>query len=64
MAYDQKRVVDAIRAFEAGEIVVVTDDDDRENEGDLIISAVHCTPEKNGADRAPHIRHRLRAHAA
>lgn len=46
MAYDQKRVVDAIRAFEAGEIVVVTDDDDRENEGDLIISAVHCTPEK------------------
>lgn len=46
MAYDQKRVVDAIRAFEAGEIVVVMDDDDRENEGDLIVSAVHCTPEK------------------
>jgi 3,4-dihydroxy 2-butanone 4-phosphate synthase / GTP cyclohydrolase II len=46
MAYDQKRVVDAIRAFEAGEIVVVTDDDDRENEGDLIVAAVHCTPEK------------------
>jgi len=46
MAYDQKRVADAIRAFEAGEIVVVTDDDDRENEGDLIVAAVHCTPEK------------------
>ncbi|MGR6466541.1 3,4-dihydroxy-2-butanone-4-phosphate synthase [Rhizobium sp. PAMB 3182] len=46
MPYDQKRVVDAIRAFEAGEIVVVTDDDDRENEGDLIVAAVHCTPEK------------------
>jgi 3,4-dihydroxy 2-butanone 4-phosphate synthase/GTP cyclohydrolase II len=46
MAYDQKRVVDAIRAFERGEIVVVTDDDDRENEGDLIVAAVHCTPEK------------------
>lgn len=45
MAYDQKRVVDAIRAFEAGEIVVVTDDDDRENEGDLIVAAIHCTPE-------------------
>lgn len=45
MAYDQKRIVDAIRAFEAGEIVVVTDDDDRENEGDLIVAAVHCTPE-------------------
>ncbi|MCO5072735.1 MAG: 3,4-dihydroxy-2-butanone-4-phosphate synthase [Rhizobiaceae bacterium] len=46
MAYDQKRVVEAIRAFERGEIVVVTDDDGRENEGDLIVAAVHCTPEK------------------
>ncbi|MBS3648271.1 3,4-dihydroxy-2-butanone-4-phosphate synthase [Pseudaminobacter sp. 19-2017] len=46
MSYDQKRVVEAIRAFERGEIVVVTDDDDRENEGDLIVAAVHCTPEK------------------
>lgn len=46
MPYDQIRVVDAIRAFEAGEIVVVMDDDDRENEGDLIVAAVHCTPEK------------------
>ena len=39
-------VAEAIRAFERGEIVVVTDDDDRENEGDLIVAAVHCTPEK------------------
>lgn len=46
MSYDQKRVVDAIRAFEAGEIVVVTDDGGRENEGDLIVAAVHCTSEK------------------
>ncbi|TCL75909.1 3,4-dihydroxy-2-butanone-4-phosphate synthase [Rhizobium sp. BK251] len=46
MPYDQKRVVDAIRAFEAGEIVVVMDDNDRENEGDLIVAAVHCTSEK------------------
>ncbi len=36
----------AIEAFAAGEIVVVTDDDDRENEGDLILAAVHATPEK------------------
>jgi 3,4-dihydroxy 2-butanone 4-phosphate synthase/GTP cyclohydrolase II len=36
----------AIDAFARGEIVVVTDDDDRENEGDLIIAAGHCTPEK------------------
>ena len=46
MPYDQKKIVDAIRAFERGEIVVVTDDDGRENEGDLIVAAVHCTPEK------------------
>jgi 3,4-dihydroxy 2-butanone 4-phosphate synthase / GTP cyclohydrolase II len=46
MPYDQKRVVEAIRAFERGEIVVVMDDDGRENEGDLIVAAVHCTPEK------------------
>jgi len=46
MAYDQTRVVEALRAFEAGEIVVVTDDDGRENEGDLIVAAVHCTPAK------------------
>ena len=46
MPIDQAKIADAIRAFEAGEIVVVTDDDDRENEGDLIVAAVHCTPEK------------------
>src|SRR5204863_5967932 len=42
----QDRVRDAIDAFARGEIVVVTDDDDRENEGDLIIAAAHATPEK------------------
>ncbi|MHA1190453.1 MAG: 3,4-dihydroxy-2-butanone-4-phosphate synthase, partial [Alphaproteobacteria bacterium] len=41
-----ERVAEAIRAFEAGELVVVTDDNDRENEGDLVIAASHCTPEK------------------
>jgi len=46
MSYDQAKVVEAIRAFENGEIVVVVDDDDRENEGDLIVAAVHCTTEK------------------
>jgi 3,4-dihydroxy 2-butanone 4-phosphate synthase/GTP cyclohydrolase II len=46
MAYDQKKVVEALRAFERGEIVVVMDDDGRENEGDLIVAAVHCTAEK------------------
>src|SRR5246500_6041827 len=42
----QTRVRKAIGAFGRGEIVVVTDDDDRENEGDLILAAVHATPEK------------------
>src|SRR3954471_17612335 len=40
------KIQDAIDAFARGEIVVVTDDDDRENEGDLIVAASHCTPEK------------------
>ncbi|MCA3655016.1 MAG: 3,4-dihydroxy-2-butanone-4-phosphate synthase [Methylobacterium sp.] len=40
------RVLAAIQAFKRGEIVVVTDDDDREGEGDLIVAASLCTPEK------------------
>jgi 3,4-dihydroxy 2-butanone 4-phosphate synthase/GTP cyclohydrolase II len=39
-------ITDAIEAFAAGEIVIVTDDDDRENEGDLVVAASLCTPEK------------------
>jgi 3,4-dihydroxy 2-butanone 4-phosphate synthase / GTP cyclohydrolase II len=39
-------VTAAIEAFTRGEIVIVTDDDDRENEGDLIVAASLCTPEK------------------
>ena len=39
-------VTQAIEAIARGEIVVVTDDDDRENEGDLIVAASQCTPEK------------------
>lgn len=46
MSYNQQKIVEAIRAFENGEIVIVTDDDDRENEGDMIVAAVHCTAEK------------------
>jgi 3,4-dihydroxy 2-butanone 4-phosphate synthase/GTP cyclohydrolase II len=40
------RVEAAIKAFANGEIVVVTDDYDRENEGDLFVAAALCTPEK------------------
>ena len=39
-------VEDAIRAMAAGELVVVVDDDDRENEGDLILAAAKATAEK------------------
>ncbi len=46
MTSEMERVAEAIRAIERGEIVVVMDDDDRENEGDLIMAAVHATPEK------------------
>ena len=46
MAYDKAKTVDALRAFERGEIVVVMDDDGRENEGDLIVAANLCTPEQ------------------
>ena len=42
----QARVAEAIRAFERGEMVVVTDDDDRENEGDLIVAASKVTAEQ------------------
>ncbi len=35
----------AIAAFKAGEIIVIIDDEDRENEGDLCIAAEFCTPE-------------------
>jgi 3,4-dihydroxy 2-butanone 4-phosphate synthase/GTP cyclohydrolase II len=36
----------AVEAIRRGEIVIVTDDDDRENEGDLVMAAGLCTPEK------------------
>src|SRR5207253_3753709 len=39
-------ITEAIEAFARGEIVAVTDDDDRENEGDLVVAASLCTPEK------------------
>jgi 3,4-dihydroxy 2-butanone 4-phosphate synthase/GTP cyclohydrolase II len=39
-------VTEAVEAFARGEIVIVTDDDDRENEGDLIVAASLCTPDK------------------
>jgi len=39
------RIEDAIKAIAAGEIVIVVDDEDRENEGDFICAAEKVTPE-------------------
>ena len=39
-------VSEAIAAIAAGEMIVVVDDDDRENEGDLIVAASKATPEQ------------------
>jgi len=40
------RIEDALAAIAAGEMVVVVDDDDRENEGDLIMAASKATAEQ------------------
>ncbi|HTR23981.1 MAG TPA: bifunctional 3,4-dihydroxy-2-butanone-4-phosphate synthase/GTP cyclohydrolase II [Terriglobales bacterium] len=39
------RIEDAIPAIRAGEMVIVADDEDRENEGDLTMAAEKITPE-------------------
>ena len=41
-------IEEAIAAFRNGEFLVVVDDADRENEGDLIIAAEHATPAQVG----------------
>ena len=40
------KIQEVLQAFASGELVVVTDDEDREGEGDLIVAASLCTPEK------------------
>src|SRR6202166_3135061 len=42
----QPRIHTVVTAFARGELVIVADDDDRENEGDLFVAASLCTPEK------------------
>jgi 3,4-dihydroxy 2-butanone 4-phosphate synthase/GTP cyclohydrolase II len=39
-------IQEVLQAFAKGELVVVTDDEDREGEGDLIVAASLCTAEK------------------
>ena len=42
------RIEEVIEAISRGEMVVMVDDEDRENEGDLIIAAEDATPDKVG----------------
>ncbi|HEX8802931.1 MAG TPA: bifunctional 3,4-dihydroxy-2-butanone-4-phosphate synthase/GTP cyclohydrolase II [Acidimicrobiales bacterium] len=63
------KVEDAVDAIGRGEIVIVVDDEDRENEGDLIMAAEFATPDKiafflhhtSGVICAPVTRERARA---
>ncbi len=41
-------IPEAVEAVRRGEMVVVVDDEDRENEGDLIVAASYATPEALG----------------
>merc|ERR1719313_2243101 len=43
--FGRQSVEDAIAAIKEGKMVVIVDDMDRENEGDLIMAADACTPE-------------------
>lgn len=45
-AFKMATVEEAIEDFRAGKFVIVVDDEDRENEGDLIMAAEFVTPEK------------------
>eukprot|EP00833_Pecoramyces_ruminatium_P014005 jgi/Orpsp1_1/1188037/evm.model.d7180000062036.1 len=41
-------IEDAIEAIKNGKMVIVVDNEDRENEGDFIMAAEDCTPEQMG----------------
>ena len=38
-------IPEAIEAIRNGEVIIVVDDEDRENEGDFLVAARHATPE-------------------
>ncbi len=46
----------ALDAYKNGDLIIVTDDADRENEGDLMLLAEKATPRKSGVHGAPHNR--------
>ncbi|EMV9186390.1 3,4-dihydroxy-2-butanone-4-phosphate synthase, partial [Escherichia coli] len=39
------RIEDIIEDYRQGKMVLLVDDEDRENEGDLLLAAERCTPE-------------------
>lgn len=41
------RIEDAINAISRGEMVIVVDDEDRENEGDIIAASDSITPSRS-----------------
>ena len=38
-------IAEAIEAVRTGQFIILVDDEDRENEGDLVIAAEHITPD-------------------
>src|SRR2546426_2957719 len=45
MASPFHSIEDAIRDIKKGKFIILVDDEDRENEGDLVIAAQHVTPQ-------------------
>ncbi|PAF50579.1 bifunctional 3,4-dihydroxy-2-butanone 4-phosphate synthase/GTP cyclohydrolase II [Helicobacter sp. 13S00477-4] len=41
-----QRVKEALNAIKNGEMIIIMDDEDRENEGDLVMAGIFSTPEK------------------
>ncbi len=45
MEFQFDSVTDVVLAVKSGQMVIITDDENRENEGDLYVAASHATPE-------------------
>lgn len=46
MLYDRVKIEKALDVFKQGGMIIVTDDNSRENEGDLVVAAQFCTTEQ------------------
>ena len=45
MGEEYSKIDDALEALRAGRVIIVVDDEDRENEGDFVVAAEKVTPE-------------------